>query len=417
MADSDYYNGLMRARENYILNYVDSRTGKDTGVSLGLGAPTFERQIAKAAAESDNPAANALAESANIVQDNQPDVNTDAPFDYELQFGDTLSELSEKYKIPVAQILRLNKGNPAIKNADLIYAGGTIRLARPNLDKFVPTDQPFAQTNIDVMMKGLADKYNPPNAKFKIPYEFIKAIGTQESNLKYAEGADDEKGIMQVRPIALEDVNAYYDEFKGNPITMEQLTKGSGTYNIDRSIEAGVAYLAMMRDKYGAKNLKEVAAMYNGGPNAVRSGNKQANAYSNSVLAIMETVEPFKFSDKSAASITMGEGTELESQTEVDTQTKEVLTIDRGKGISNQLEQQRNFKLATEKLKKRILEAEAVEDFKAQQKVTADAVQDYIEQLKADPMYEILQETFGTEYGEKLKERILRKKGVKGAIP
>ena len=416
MADSDYYNSVRNMREKYI-DYVDSRTGKNTGVSLGLGAPTFERQITKAAAETDNPAANALAESANIVQENQPDVNTDAPFDYELQFGDTLSELSEKYKIPVAQILRLNKGNPAIKDADLIYAGGTIRLARPNLDKFVPTDQPFAQTNIDVMMKGLADKYNPPNAKFKIPYEFIKAIGTQESNLKYAEGADDEKGIMQVRPIALEDVNSYYDEFKGNPITMDQLTKGSGTYNIDRSIEAGVAYLAMMRDKYGAKNLKEVAAMYNGGPNAVRSGNKQANAYSNSVLAIMETVEPFKFSDKSAASITIGEGTELEPQTKVDTQTEEVLAIDRSKGISNQLEQQRNFKLVTEKLKKRILEAEAVEDFKARQKVTVDAVQDYIEQLKADPMYEILQETFGTEYGEKLKERILKKKGVKGAIP
>jgi LysM repeat protein len=417
MADSDYYNGLMRARENYILNYVDSRTGKDTGVSLGLGAPTFERQIAKAAEETGSYAAGSLAGDNIIVQDNQPDVVTDAPFEYELQFGDTLSELSEKYKIPVAQILRLNKGNPAIKDADLIYAGGTIRLARPNLDKFVPTDQPFAQTNIDVMMKGLADKYNPPNAKFKIPYEFIKAIGTQESNLKYAEGADDEKGIMQVRPIALEDVNSYYDEFKRVPITMEQLTRGSETYNVDKSIEAGVAYLAMMRDKYGAKNLKEVAAMYNGGPNAVRSGNKQANAYSNSVLAIMETVEPFKFSDKSAASITMGEGTDLEPQAKVDTQTKEVLAIDRGKGISNQLEQQRNFKLVTEKLKKRILEAEAVEDFKAQQKVTADAVQDYIEQLKADPMYEILQETFGTEYGEKLKERILRKKGVKGAIP
>jgi len=417
MADSDYYNGLMRARENYILNYVDSRTGKDTGVSLGLGAPTFERQIAKAAEETGSYAAGSLAGDNIIVQDNQPDVATDAPFEYELQFGDTLSELSEKYKIPVAQILRLNKGNPAIKDADLIYAGGTIRLARPNLDKFVPTDQPFAQTNIDVMMKGLADKYNPPNAKFKIPYEFIKAIGTQESNLKYAEGADDEKGIMQVRPIALEDVNSYYDEFKRVPITMEQLTRGSETYNIDKSIEAGVAYLAMMRDKYGAKNLKEVAAMYNGGPNAVRSGNKQANAYSNSVLAIMETVEPFKFSDKSAASITMGEGTELEPQTKVDTQTEEVLTIDRGKGISNQLEQQRNFKLVTEKLKKRILEAEAVEDFKARQKVTVDAVQDYIEQLKADPMYEILQETFGTEYGEKLKERILKKKGVKGAIP
>ena len=98
MADSDYYNGLMRARENYILNYVDSRTGKDTGVSLGLGAPTFERQIAKAAEETGSYAAGSLAGDNIIVQDNQPDVVTDAPFEYELQFGDTLSELSIKVK-------------------------------------------------------------------------------------------------------------------------------------------------------------------------------------------------------------------------------------------------------------------------------------------------------------------------------
>ena len=35
--------------------------------------------------------------------------------------------------------------------------------------------------------------------------------------------------------------------------------------------------------------------MYNGGPNAVRSGNKKAINYANSVLNIMETIEPFKF--------------------------------------------------------------------------------------------------------------------------
>ena len=100
---------------------------------------------------------------------------------------------------------------------------------------------------------------------------------------------------MQVRPIALKDVNKYYKEFKGNPITMEQLTKGSGSYNIQRSVEAGVAYLAMLRDKYGAESLKDIATMYNGGPNAVRSGNKKAINYANSVLNIMETIEPFKF--------------------------------------------------------------------------------------------------------------------------
>jgi len=100
---------------------------------------------------------------------------------------------------------------------------------------------------------------------------------------------------MQVRPIALKDINKYYKEFKGNPITMEQLTKGSGSYNIQRSIEAGVAYLAMLKSKYKAKNLKEIATMYNGGPNAVRSGNKKANAYANSVIGLMEGIEPFKF--------------------------------------------------------------------------------------------------------------------------
>jgi len=100
---------------------------------------------------------------------------------------------------------------------------------------------------------------------------------------------------MQVRPIALKDINKYYKEFKGNPITMDQLTKDSGSYNIQRSVEAGVAYLAMLRDKYGAESLKDIATMYNGGPNAVRSGNKKATKYANSVLNIMENIEPFKF--------------------------------------------------------------------------------------------------------------------------
>jgi Skp family chaperone for outer membrane proteins len=137
-------------------------------------------------------------------------------------------------------------------------------------------------------MNDLAKKYD-------LPYNFIKAVATQESGLKYRKGALDEEGIMQVRPIALKDVNKYYKEFKGNPITMDQLTKGSGSYNIQRSVEAGVAYLAMLRDKYGAESLKDIATMYNGGPNAVRSGNKKAINYANSVLNIMETIEPFKF--------------------------------------------------------------------------------------------------------------------------
>ena len=413
---SDYADGLRIQREAYI----DSRINQDTGISLkGLGAPnapTPERQFDKAKKEGKGPAANALAESVSIVQENQPDVATDTPFDYELQWGDTLSELSEKYKIPVAQILRLNKGNPAIETADLIYAGGTIKLAQPQLSKeFTPKAQPFETSNMDIILKGLADKYSPTDSKFKIPYEFIKAVGTQESGLEYAEGALDEKGIMQVRPIALEDINSYYDEFQGNPITMKQLTEGSGKYNIDRSIEAGVAYLAMLRDRYGAKNLKEVATMYNGGPNAVRSGNKKANAYSNSVLAIMKTVKPFEFSseDKSIGTV---KTEELLSAPSV-SQTNEVLSDDtRGNGLKEQINNTRNFKLSTEKLKRGLLENDAIEDTNAQREQLKGIIENVYKELFEDnPLYKRIREideSFGTEYGKKLRDRILKKEGL-----
>ena len=131
----------------------------------------------------------------------------------------------------------------------------------------------------------------------------------------------------------------------------------------------------------------------------------------------MKTVEPFKFSDKGAASITMGEGTELESQAKVNSQTEEVLAIDRSKGIRNSLEDQRKYFIAMENLQRSLQESKAIQDAKPRNEMILNSIEAYIEQLKDDPMYDILQETFGTDYGEKLKQRILRKKGVKGAIP
>ena len=281
---TDYLAGLNRSRQNYI----DSRTGQDTGISLsGLGAPTPRKVTEFIAENTDNPVAIAQ----NMLYDRDNADYAGDTFQYELRSGDTLSELALKYNMSVPEILRLNKDNPAIRDKDMIYAGGTINLTKPkDTDIIIPTatDDRFEGSNLNVIMNDLAKKYD-------LPYNFIKAIATQESGLKYRKGALDEEGIMQVRPIALKDVNKYYKEFKGNPITMDQLTKGSGSYNIQRSVEAGVAYLAMLRDKYGAESLKDIATMYNGGPNAVRSGNKKAINYANSVLNIMETIEPFKF--------------------------------------------------------------------------------------------------------------------------
>ena len=277
----DYLSNLSRLRQNYI----DSRTGQDTGI--GLGAPTAKKVTQFMAENTDDP----VAVAQNMLYDRDDANYAGDTFKYELRSGDTLSDLALRYNMSVKQILKLNQDNPAIRDKDMIYAGGTINLTKPkDTDIIIPTttDDRFEEGNLNVIMYDLSKKYD-------LPYDFIKAVATQESDLKYAEGADDEKGIMQVRPIALKDVNAFYKEFDGNPITMEQLTKGSGSYNIQRSVEAGVAYLAMMRDKYKAESLKDMATMYNGGPNAVRSGNKKALNYANSVLNIMETIEPFKF--------------------------------------------------------------------------------------------------------------------------
>lgn len=280
----DYLAGLNRSRQNYI----DSRTGQDTGISLsGLGAPTAQKVTEFMAENTDSPVA--VAQNMLYERDNA-DYAGDT-VEYELRAGDTLSELALKYNMSVPEILRLNRDNPAIRDKDMIYAGGTINLTKPkDTDIIIPTatDDKFEGSNLNVIMNDLSKKYD-------LPYNFIKAVATQESGLKYRKGALDEEGIMQVRPIALKDVNKYYKEFKGNPITLDQLTKDSGSYNIQRSVEAGVAYLAMLRDKYGAESLKDIATMYNGGPNAVRSGNKKAINYANSVLNIMETIEPFKF--------------------------------------------------------------------------------------------------------------------------
>jgi len=280
----DYLAGLNRSRQNYI----DSRTGQDTGISLsGLGAPTSQKVTEFMAENTDSPVA--VAQNMLYQRDNA-DYAGDT-VEYELRAGDTLSELALKYNMSVPEILRLNRDNPAIRDKDMIYAGGTINLTKPKeTDIIIPptTSDRFEGSNLNVIMNDLSKKYD-------LPYNFIKAVATQESGLKYRKGALDEEGIMQVRPIALKDINKYYKEFKGNPITMDQLTKDSGSYNIQRSVEAGVAYLAMLRDKYGAESLKDIATMYNGGPNAVRSGNKKATKYANSVLNIMENIEPFKF--------------------------------------------------------------------------------------------------------------------------
>ena len=181
---TDYVKGLLNARQDYLNSKFPEKI--TTAITRGgLGAPT-PRKVTEFVDENTD---SVTAESHAMAYDlDNADYATDT-FDYEIQAGDTLSELSLKYNTPVSAIVKLNENNPAIKTQDLIYAGGTIKLLRPKDIKITSPDDVFEPSNIDVIMNGLVKKYNPSKAPFKIPFEFVKAIGTQESGLKYAEGA------------------------------------------------------------------------------------------------------------------------------------------------------------------------------------------------------------------------------------
>ena len=81
-------------------------------------------------------------------------------------------------------------------------------------------------------------------------------------------------GAFQVRLPALKDFNDTY----GTEYSMKDLA--------DPAVNArvGVGYLALQRDRYGAKDSVEMAAMYNGGPQAVERQNKNAMAYATDIV-------------------------------------------------------------------------------------------------------------------------------------
>ena len=280
---TDYIDSLQKYRQSYI----DSRTGKDTGITLssrkeGLGAPTVEKEVTEEA-EKGNLVANMLYRQYD-AEKTTPYVGSS--FDYEIKSGDTLSELAQEYGMSVGQIMSLNENNPAVKNKDLIFAGGTLKLALPKDRKapvkVVPMGEAF---DVDKIIYDMSKKY-------KIDYKLAKAVGKQESGLRIdaPAGGRDELGMFQVRGIALKDVNQHY----GLDITKEELDPLNPNYNLQKSIEAGVAYLAMTRDRYKAQSPLEMAMMYNGGPNAVKSNNKKAKGYADSVMSLMKEVKPFE---------------------------------------------------------------------------------------------------------------------------
>ena len=75
-------------------------------------------------------------------------------------------------------------------------------------------------------------------------------------------------GIFQVRKPALDDVNTHY----GLEYDVKDLA------DVDKNIDIGMKYFAMMSDKYGAQDMDTAISWYNGGPNFKGNNKEYVNA-------------------------------------------------------------------------------------------------------------------------------------------
>ena len=291
---TDYILSLDKIQQKFI----DPETNEqiDLPEAFGLGAnplkkqaPTVEREVKDLG--NINASTNALSTAYKFDDGNYGEEK----YSYQIQPGDTLTKIAREAQMTVKELLRLNQGNPAIKTADLIYAGGNINLSKKVKSKSdiinYDTKPPAILTeegDVSRIMYELAEKYD-------VPFELVMAVGQKESGLNpytVAGDAGTALGLMQVRGLALKDVNEHY----GLNITRDQQNPKSKNYDLKKSIESGVAYLALQKEKYGAKTDEEMLAQYNGGPTGMKK--KAARDYASSVLGLMKDVKPFDFGAK-----------------------------------------------------------------------------------------------------------------------
>ena len=120
-----------------------------------------------------------------------------------------------------------------------------------------------------------------------ISFAVARAIAYQESGIKQDVTGDlklknKAHGMYQIRLPALQDVNRLY----GTNYTIDDI-KNDPTINA----RVGMLYFKAQKEFYGAKNNEQALAGYNGGPNAIKGGNKGANNYAKSVLSTASSTE------------------------------------------------------------------------------------------------------------------------------
>jgi soluble lytic murein transglycosylase-like protein len=121
--------------------------------------------------------------------------------------------------------------------------------------------------------------------KYDLNPKLVKAIIQKESNYEpFAVGDNGTAfGLMQVRWPAFRDIKTH----QSIPFSFDDMISDP-----EKQIWAGTAYLATVRDVYGAENEKDMARMYNGGPKMgySRQGKNNTQMYALDVLRKMQTM-------------------------------------------------------------------------------------------------------------------------------
>ena len=217
-------------------------------------------------------------------------------YNYTIKSGDTLGRIALDSGVDMAEIVKLND----IADPNRIRAGASLRIPTTDVQMFEtvtgtkfpqaeaqdititsPSSKGFvAPIDLGNEESAIARKLKIYAEKYDLPLDFVTAICASESSFSNVIGDKELENNayrpMQVRLPALQDVQRYY----GLDYTEEDLKN----LDLNASIETGVAYLAMLRDNYGARNLNEIAAMYNGGPSAIKNRNENALKYASKVL-------------------------------------------------------------------------------------------------------------------------------------
>ena len=146
--------------------------------------------------------------------------------------------------------------------------------ARPPVNNYprpsVKPPSPGQPTDRQQMIRDVAGYNNIP------PHIFLAMIDKESSGRSDAVGDQGRSiGLGQLQKGAIKDLNDRY----GTTFTAKDRLDPT------RNAQMAALYLKLMKDKYGAKDWQQALAMYNGGPNALKGNNKQANAYAKDVIA------------------------------------------------------------------------------------------------------------------------------------